>query len=198
MKARKILIILFLIIINFSVIVQATELPKIDNKDRSDIVLNAFETWIKEFKLDTAPENRRITEYKLHTVETHESNEKRISTSIRFGVNSVSENTEWKKENYCYLEMENVDGEYKVTYISEVPKGYEDFMKEFEKYKKENPTNNINTADNIVETPSINNDSEEINKISNIVIVISASVLFIMVIILIVTIQKKKRIKNKK
>ena len=197
MKARKILIILFLIIINFSVIVQATELPKIDNEDRSGIILNAFETWVEEFTLDTVSENRRITEYKLHTVETHESNEKRISASIRFGVNTVSENTEWKKENYCYLEMENVDGEYKVTYVSEVPNGYEDFVKEFEKYKKENHSNNINTADNITETLSINNENEEINKISNIVITISTTVLFFMIIIFVVTVIKKRKNKNK-
>ena len=57
------LINLFLIIINFSVIVQATELPKIDNEDRSGIILNAFETWVEEFTLDTVSENRRITEY---------------------------------------------------------------------------------------------------------------------------------------
>lgn len=129
----------------------------IDNKDRSGIITKAFSEWMETFKSEDTPENKRIISYQESGASISESNPNKIKAIVNFIVEPVSkENTEWnysepipmtfkgmkynwRKKNQCFIEMTNVNGEYKVDYISNIPKNYDKFMESFEQYKKEHP-----------------------------------------------------------
>ena len=174
----------------------------IDNKDRSGIISKAFSEWIETFKSEDIPESKRIISYQESGASISESNPNKIKAIVNFVVEPVSkENTEWnysepvemsfkrtkykwRKKNQCFIEMTNVNGKYRVDYISNKPKNYDKFMESFEQYKKEYPDfgkEEMAQTEKITIKPDEQKkyESQEIQKINNNVTIVFSILLAI-------------------
>ncbi len=200
-KIFSIFCIMIVSVISFSNIVFATE--STDSNERSEIVEEIFKEWIESYKSDETPENRRIIDYKLNTLGIRTISDNEYIANIEFVVTPVSiENTEWNygepeiglwegheviwyvKTNICYIRIKVENGDYQVEYIGEAPEGYDEFEKRFEEYKK---TYSQEEVENIqIQGEETDNQlaNQEIEKMSN-GIVIGCSVVLLIVICLV-------------
>lgn len=209
MKRIFLIIIIFVLAIAISNKVLAVEYYYIDNVNRNQIIDKAFQDWIEQYKSEAVPEADRITEYRQASTGIMESNKDRIKAYVCFRVTPVSkENTiweysepetryfkgnklTWQKENICFLEMTNVNGTYQVNYIEKTPKGYEEFSKRFEEYKKNLPQtiSSEQIQGKQIDTSLAN---QEIAKMSNGVFIGCAIVLGLTMVVIIISIVKSK------
>lgn len=210
MKVRKILLIItFILILIITKKTLAVEYYEIDNKNRYDIIEKAFSEWMESFKSDDMEESKKIIDYKMGGMGTIESNKNKIRAYIEFTVTPFSkENTKWnytedkekriidgreiyivQNDNICFIEMTNLSGEYKVDYISQTPKGYDEFLEKFEEYKANLPkTQDTKKVQGRIEQNNLAN--EQIEKMSNKIFVICSFVL-VLTIICMMVIRKK-------
>lgn len=205
MKLKSKIFSIFCIIIigitYFSNTVLATE--NSDSDKRNEFIEGVFEEWIESYKSEEVPENRRITDYKLNTFGMRTISDNEYIANIEFVVTPVSiENTEWNygepeiglwegheviwyvKTNICYIRIKVENGDYQVEYIGEAPEGYDEFEKRFEEYKK---TYSQEEVENIqIQGEETDNQlaNQEIEKMSN-GIVIGCSVVLLIVICLV-------------
>lgn len=172
---KSFLIIFTFILILFSTRVFATEYYNIDNKDRSKIFEKAFNEWIETYKGENVPEEERIIGYDFTGWGLAESNVNRIRVTLSFSVTPFSENNIWRTDNMCFLEMTNVNGEYQVDYISQIPRNYDKFLERFNEYKLTAQTEEAKTDYNIDEQGIATNVSNtKIEQISNFIIIVCA------------------------
>lgn len=188
-------------IISFSNIVFATE--STDSNERSKIIEDVFKEWIEGYKSEEIPENRRIIDYKLNTLGIRTISDNEYIADIEFVVTPVSiENTEWNysepeiivyhgheciwyaKTNMCYIRIKVENGDYQVEYIGETPEGYDEFAKRFEEYKKTHSQEEIENIQIQGEETDNQLANQEIEKMSN-GIVIGCSVVLLIVICLV-------------
>lgn len=201
-------ILIFIVICILSSNVWAIE----DEVDKSEIVEKAFSEWIETFKSEDVPENKRIIDYKTGTIGVREANENEIRASIEFIVTPVSEeNTEWnygeaetkmidghewvvfQPNNICYVQLKNIDGEYQVEYIGETPEGYDEFAKRFEEYKKTHEQEEVENMQIQGEETENQLANQEIEKISNTIVIGCSVILLIIMTFIIIKIVKYKR-----
>ena len=201
-------ILIFIVICILSSNVWAIE----DEVDKSEIVKKAFSEWIETFKSEDVPENKRIIDYKTGTIGVREANENEIRASIEFIVTPVSEeNTEWnygeaetkmidghewvvfQPNNICYVQLKNIDGEYQVEYIGETPEGYDEFAKRFEEYKKTHEQEEVENTQIQGEETENQLANQEIEKISNTIVIGCSVILLIIMTFSIIKIVKYKR-----
>ena len=201
-------ILIFIVICILSSNVWAIE----DEVDKSEIVKKAFSEWIETFKSEDVPENKRIIDYKTGTIGVREANENEIRASIEFIVTPVSEeNTEWnygeaetkmidghewvvfQPNNICYVQLKNIDGEYQVEYIGETPEGYDEFAKRFEEYKKTHEQEEVENTQIQGEETENQLANQEIEKISNTIVIGCLVILLIIMTFSIIKIVKYKR-----
>lgn len=201
-------ILIFIVICILSSNVWAIE----DEVDKSEIVKKAFSEWIETFKSEDVPENKRIIDYKTGTIGVREANENEIRASIEFIVTPVSEeNTEWnygeaetkmidghewvvfQPNNICYVQLKNIDGEYQVEYIGETPEGYDEFAKRFEEYKKTHEQEEVENTQIQGEETENQLANQEIEKISNTIVIGCSVILLIIMTFIIIKIVKYKR-----
>lgn len=200
-KIFSIFCIMIISIISFSNIVFATE--STDSNERSKIIEDVFKEWIEGYKSEEIPENRRIIDYKLNTLGIRTISDNEYIADIEFVVTPVSiENIEWNyeepeiglweghefiwyvKTNICYIRIKVENGDYQVEYIGETPEEYDEFAKRFEEYKK---THSQEEVENIqIQGEETDNQlaNQEIEKMSN-GIVIGCSVVLLIVICLV-------------
>lgn len=191
--------------------VLAIEYREIDYTDRYDIITKAFSEWMDTFKSENISENRRILDYQIGSVGISESNKNKIRATVEFKVTPYSkENTEWNytekpetrtingrefteysDNNICFLEMTNVNGEYQVDYIDEIPEGYDEFLTRFEEYKANLPKTVITETIQGQKTDT-NLATQEIEKISNGIFIGCGIVLVVTVILGMITVIKRK------
>ena len=201
-------ILIFIVICILSSNVWAIE----DEVDKSEIVEKAFSEWIETFKSEDVPENKRIIDYKTGTIGVREANENEIRASIEFIVTPVSEeNTQWnygeaetkmvdghewvvfQPNNICYVQLKNIDGEYQVEYIGETPEGYDEFAKRFEEYKKTHEQEEVENTQIQGEETENQLANQEIEKISNTIVIGCLVILLIIMTFSIIKIVKYKR-----
>lgn len=113
---------------------------RIDNVRRDDIWQKPVKEWLDTFKSEYTPIEKRIKDYQICGWSVGLNNEEQISIAFQVDAIPVDENnTEWEKYRMQgFIDMVNEDGEYKVTYLSDVPKDYDKFMEAFEEWKKTN------------------------------------------------------------
>ena len=200
-KIFSIFCIMIISIISFSNIVFATE--STDSNERSKIIEDVFKEWIEGYKSEEIPENRRIIDYKLNTLGIRTISDNEYIADIEFVVTPVSiENTEWNysepeiivyhgheciwyaKTNMCYIRIKVENGDYQVEYIGETPEGYDEFAKRFEEYKKTHSQEEIENIQIQGEETDNQLANQEIEKMSN-GIVIGCSVVLLIVICLV-------------
>lgn len=170
-----------------------TEEIKIDSVDREDIWKPKVEEWLDSFKTEETPIEKRITDYQLTSYSTKANNENEIKVDCTAHIIPVDEsNTAWEfpQRITIFIEMTNVDGQYQVDYLDELPRNYDKFLEEFQIWKKENETTETITVQG--EKEDLNSNSE-IEKISNGLVLICASIIAIVVIMIIIKVIKKKK-----
>ena len=209
-KISSIFCIMIIGIISFSNIVFAAE--SVDSNERSRIIEDIFEEWIEGYKSEEIPENRRIIDYQLNTLGIRTISDNEYIADIEFVVTPVSiENTEWNygepeiglwgghefiwyvKTNICYIKIKVEDGQQQVEYIGETPEGYDEFAKRFEEYKK---THSQEEVENIqIQGEKTDNQlaNQEIEKMSNGIIIGCSIILLIAIIFIIIKVAKYKR-----
>lgn len=209
-KISSIFCIMIIGIISFSNIVFAAE--SVDSNERSRIIEDIFEEWIEGYKSEEIPENSRIIDYQLNTLGIRTISDNEYIADIEFVVTPVSiENTEWNygepeiglwgghefiwyvKTNICYIKIKVEDGQHQVEYIGETPEGYDEFAKRFEEYKK---THSQEKVENIqIQGEKTDNQlaNQEIEKMSNGIIIGCSIILLIAIIFIIIKVAKYKR-----
>ena len=193
--------IIIMTIISFSNTVLAVQNYTL--QERNTMAEEAFQQWIETYKSEEIPENRKITDYNLQSVRVGEIEENEFLATIEFTVTPVSiENTEWNygepeiglwegheviwyvKTNICYIRIKVENGDYQVEYIGETPEGYDEFAKRFEEYKKTHSQEEVENVQIQGEETDNQLANQEIEKMSN-GIVIGCSVVLLIVICLV-------------
>ena len=186
-----------IVLLIFSTQVFAFEDADKENKKREKAYEEAVSILMENYKRETVPEEERVIEYKLNGwgLTYEEKDENKFGCTITFEVEPFSEgNSRWKgnhKSNYCFAEFSKVDGEYNVDWVSFTPRYYDEFLERFEEYKK-----NGNKVVNVEATPAEKTEelhTSQIEKMSNIIFIISAIILLIVVFAVIVKIVRKRK-----
>lgn len=193
---KKICISFIILLLIFSTQVLALEDWADKNKKIYDAVELALSEYMEPYRSEDVPENERVLNYDYRGTLFDYSKESEgiFKVSINFDVEPYSkENTIWRLEdNYIFVEYSIVDGEYIVKNISETPENYDKFLERFEEYKK---NGYVTTETQAVQGDKneVLNFSNEIEKMSNTIFIISAIVLLIVVVAVIVKIVRKRK-----
>ena len=210
MKKICITVIMFIILITFSILVEAatpngsivnvygneTKINyEVENKKREKATKEALSTLLEKYKDIEVPEEERIIEYRWngYGLRRIEDETTEFKCTINFSVTPYSEeNTNWdKSRQMCFAEFDRIDGELILKNISLEPDKYEEFMKAFEEYEKNEETM-VETTRVAVDTSYIENE-KEIDELSNYIFISSAIILVILIFVVLVFKIKKKK-----
>lgn len=210
MKKICITVIMFIILITFSILVEAatpngsivnvygneTKINyEVENKKREKATKEALSTLLEKYKDIEVPEEERIIEYRWngYGLRRIEDETTEFKCTINFSVTPYSEeNTNWDKSiQMCFAEFDRIDGELILKNISLEPDKYEEFMKAFEEYEKNEETM-VETTGVAVDTSYIENE-KEIDELSNYIFISSAIILVILIFVVLVFKLKKKK-----
>jgi hypothetical protein len=125
----------------------------IENTDRYSIVNQKFEEWVEEQKeIGTLNKDE---DYHLNSVGFYENTSSKIVCGIQYYAKN-EENIEYDENHnvvktnfhdimkYLNMELTSSDGKnYEIASTSSTPIGYDEFIKEFEEYKSQNPDINL-------------------------------------------------------
>ena len=201
---------MFIILITFSILVEAatpngsivnvqgneTKINyEVENKKREKATKEALSTLLEKYKDIEVPEEERIIEYRWngYGLRRIEDETTEFKCTINFSVTPYSEeNTNWDKSiQMCFAEFDRIDGELILKNISLEPDKYEEFMKAFEEYEKNEETM-VETTRVAVDTSYIENE-KEIDELSNYIFISSAIILVIIIFVVLVFKLKKKK-----
>lgn len=210
MKKICITVMMFIILITFSILVEAatpngsivnvygneTKINyEVENKKREKATKEALSTLLEKYKDIEVPEEERILEYRWngYGLRRIEDETTEFKCTINFSVTPYSEeNTNWDKSiQMCFAEFDRIDGELILKNISLEPDKYEEFMKAFEEYEKNEETM-VETTGVAVDTSYIENE-KEIDELSNYIFISSAIILVILIFVVLVFKLKKKK-----
>lgn len=210
MKKICITVMMFIILITFSILVEAatpngsivnvygneTKINyEVENKKREKATKEALSTLLEKYKDIEVPEEERIIEYRWngYGLRRIEDETTEFKCTINFSVTPYSEeNTNWdKSRQMCFAEFDRIDGELILKNISLEPDKYEEFMKAFEEYEKNEETM-VETTRVAVDTSYIENE-KEIDELSNYIFISSAIILVILIFVVLVFKIKKKK-----
>lgn len=210
MKKICITVMMFIILITFSILVEAatpngsivnvygneTKINyEVENKKREKATKEALSTLLEKYKDIEVPEEERIIEYRWngYGLRRIEDETTEFKCTINFSVTPYSEeNTNWDKSiQMCFAEFDRIDGELILKNISLEPDKYEEFMKAFEEYEKNEETM-VETTGVAVDTSYIENE-KEIDELSNYIFISSAIILVILIFVVLVFKLKKKK-----
>ena len=210
MKKICITVMMFIILITFSILVEAatpngsivnvygneTKINyEVENKKREKATKEALSTLLEKYKDIEVPEEERIIEYRWngYGLRRIEDETTEFKCTINFSVTPYSEeNTNWdKSRQMCFAEFDRIDGELILKNISLEPDKYEEFMKAFEEYEKNEETM-VETTGVAVDTSYIENENE-IDELSNYIFISSAIILVILIFVVLVFKLKKKK-----
>ena len=210
MKKICITVMMFIILITFSILVEAatpngsivnvygneTKINyEVENKKREKATKEALSTLLEKYKDIEVPEEERIIEYRWngYGLRRKEDETTEFKCTINFSVTPYSEeNTNWdKSRQMCFAEFDRIDGELILKNISLEPDKYEEFMKAFEEYEKNEETM-VETTGVAVDTSYIENE-KEIDELSNYIFISSAIILVILIFVVLVFKLKKKK-----
>lgn len=210
MKKICITVMMFIILITFSILVEAatpngsivnvygneTKINyEVENKKREKATKEALSTLLEKYKDIEVPEEERILEYRWngYGLRRIEDETTEFKCTIDFSVTPYSEeNTNWdKSRQMCFAEFDRIDGELILKNISLEPDKYEEFMKAFEEYEKNEETM-VETTGVAVDTSYIKNENE-IDELSNYIFISSAIILVILIFVVLVFKLKKKK-----
>lgn len=214
-KVLCIFVIMIMAITSISNIVFADEI--LTTQEKNTIAEQFFEDWIEAYKNEDVPENRRITDYSMGSIGMHDISENEFLATIEFTVTPVSiENTEWNygepetilwdghpfiwyvKNNICYIKIKMENGEYQVEYIRETPEGYDEFTQRFEEYKKTHEQEEVSNTQIQGEETENQLANQEIEKMSNGIVIGCSIILVIIVSFSMIKIIKYSHKNNKK
>ena len=167
-----------------------------NNKKVEKTVEEALKQYLEPYKDESVPEEQRITDYRLTGFGIggpYSKGEVPTHYTIDFNVTPVNkENTTWHlRENIIFVEFKYENGEYSIEKIESKPEHWEEFLKRFEEYKKNNEEN-VETTSIVVEK-SENYKSLQVEKINNYVYIISGIILLIGIISFIFLAKKRKK-----
>ncbi len=174
-------IILFIVLMLMSNFVFATEYWEVENKKVETACKVALDSYMKTFMNDETPEEDRIKDYTFSGYGMSNGEDKnKMYMYITMNIIPVNENnTTWSKNsNICFVVFSKVNDEYVVDKISRYPDNYDKFLEKFEEYKKNNSETDKKETISIQGKSEKNLASQEIQKISN-GLIIGFGILFI-------------------
>lgn len=174
-------IILFIVLMLMSNFVFATEYWEVENKKVETACKVALDSYMKTFMNDETPEEDRIKDYTFSGYGMSNGEDKnKMYMYITMNIIPLNENnTTWSKNsNICFAVFSKVNDEYVVDKISRYPDNYDKFLEKFEEYKKNNSETDKKETISIQGKSEKNLASQEIQKISN-GLIIGFGILFI-------------------
>ncbi len=184
---QKICISFIILLLIFSTQVFALEEWGERNKKINDAISSTLKEYMEPYKSENVPENERIISYDYRggSYDYSRESEGIFKASINYAVKPyVEENTIWRlEENYLFIEYSIVDGEYIAKNISATPENYDKFLKRFEEYKKNGNESIEIDAIQVEKTEELK--SSQIQKMSNIIFIISGITLVVVIAIII-------------
>jgi len=140
---------------------------KNENKKREEAMDQALEVLLEKYKSDEVDENERIIDYHKTGFGLGEEKDGKIDVTLGYVVTPYLENSSKWNSNYSYTSfatLNNIDGEYSVESVRELPRGYDEFMDRYEEYLKSNDSESKETI--VVNAENLN--FENVNIIQNI------------------------------
>ncbi len=184
---QKICISFIILLLIFSTQAFALEEWGERNKKINDAISSTLKEYMEPYKSENVPENERIISYDYRggSYDYSRESEGIFKASINYAVKPyVEENTIWRlEENYLFIEYSIVDGEYIAKNISATPENYDKFLKRFEEYKKNGNESIEIDAIQVEKTEELK--SSQIQKMSNIIFIISGITLVVVIAIII-------------
>lgn len=182
---RKICILFIILILICTTQVFALEAWGERNKKMDEAVNSTLKEYMEPYKAETVPENERVISYQYRggSFDYSKEDEGILKISIQYDVEPYSkENTIWRlMDNYLFVTYSIVDDNYVVKEISETPENYDKFLERFEEYKK-NGNKNVEVQTVQGEKMEDINSSKEIEKMSNIIFIVSAITFAVIII----------------
>lgn len=188
-------IILFIVLMLMSNFVFATEYWEIENKKVETACKVALDSYMKTFMNDETSEEDRIKDYTFSGYGMSNGEDKnKMYMYITMNIIPVNENnTTWSKNsNICFVVFSKVNDEYVVDKISRYPDNYDKFLEKFEEYKKNNSETDKKETISVQGKSEKNLASQEIQKISN-DLIIGFGILFIISSISLIIFVKKRK-----
>ena len=192
-------IILFIVLILISNFVFATEYWEIENKKIETACKVALDSYMKTFMKDETPEEDKIKDYIFSGYGMSKGEDKnKLSMYITMKITPINENnTTWSKHgDICFVVFSKLNDEYVVDKISRYPDNYDKFLEKFEEYKKNNSETDKKETILIQGKSEKNLASQEIQKISN-GLIIGFGILFVISSISLIIFIRRKSVKDK-
>lgn len=192
-------IILFIVLILISNFVFATEYWEIENKKIETACKVALDSYMKTFMKDETPEEDKIKDYIFSGYGTSKGEDKnKLYMYITMKITPINENnTTWSKHgDICFVVFSKLNDEYVVDKISRYPDNYDKFLEKFEEYKKNNSETDKKETILIQGKSEKNLASQEIQKISN-GLIIGFGILFVISSISLIIFVRRKSVKDK-
>ncbi len=188
-------IILFIVLMLMSNFVFATEYWEVENKKIETACKVALDSYMETFMKEEIPEEDRIKDYTFSGYGMSNGEDKnKMYMYITMNIIPVNENnTTWSKNsNICFVVFSKVNDEYVVDKISRYPDNYDKFLEKFEEYKKNNSETDKKETISVQGKSEKNLASQEIQKISN-GLIIGFGILFIISSISLIIFVKKRK-----
>lgn len=192
-------IILFIVLILISNSVFATEYWEIENKKIETACKVALDSYMKTFMKDETPEEDKIKDYIFSGYGMSKGEDKnKLYMYITMKITPINENnTTWSKHgDICFVVFSKLNDEYVVDKISRYPDNYDKFLEKFEEYKKNNSETDKKETILIQGKSEKNLASQEIQKISN-GLIIGFGILFVISSISLIIFVRRKSVKDK-
>lgn len=192
-------IILFIVLILISNFVFATEYWEIENKKIETACKVALDSYMKTFMKDETPEEDKIKDYIFSGYGMSKGEDKnKLYMYITMKITPINENnTTWSKHgDICFVVFSKLNDEYVVDKISRYPDNYDKFLEKFEEYKKNNSETDKKETILIQGKSEKNLASQEIQKISN-GLIIGFGILFVISSISLIIFVRRKNVKDK-
>lgn len=192
-------IILFIVLILISNFVFATEYWEIENKKIETACKVALDSYMKTFMKDETPEEDKIKDYIFSGYGMSKGEDKnKLYMYITMKITPINENnTTWSKHgDICFVVFSKLNDEYVVDKISRYPDNYDKFLEKFEEYKKNNSETDKKETILIQGKSEKNLASQEIQKISN-GLIIGFGILFVISSISLIILVRRKSVKDK-
>lgn len=193
---KKICVSFIILLLILSTQVFAIDEYDLGSTKQFEISQEALTQLLEKYKTDEVTEEERITDYMWCGIGGGIPDEQGISKmTIVFTVTPyLEENSIWKNDfqYIAFVELSVENKEYKIDKLSLEPENYDKFLEKFEEYQK--------NGEEVVQVEAVSAEKTEdlktnnIEKMSNIIFVLSSIVFGITVLLMIVN--KLKKLKN--
>ncbi len=193
----KKIFITFILILTF-VTLSIESYAKLDynkiNKQVEEISKKAVEQYAEQFKDESVPEEKRISDYSFSGYGVRENVGDDVCTkyTVDFNVTPVNkDNTIWLNTNIIFVDLKYENDEFTIEKIADKPENWDKFVERFEEYKNNKENNEpISEKEIAISGKDTEFKNNQIVKISNYIYLFGTVLILFGVVFIIVKVRK--------